>query len=53
VFPLPSLPWQEAQFWAHVALASAATPTAADAITIPARTNIFRFTELMAFANLI
>jgi len=51
VFPLPSFPWQEAQFCAHVALASAAAPTPADAITIAARTNIFRFIELVAFAN--
>jgi hypothetical protein len=32
-------------------LASAAAPTPADAITIAARINIFRFIELMAFAN--
>ena len=46
VFPLPSFPWQEAQFCAHVVLASAAAPTPADAITIAARTDIFRFIEL-------
>jgi hypothetical protein len=47
VFPLPSFPWQEAQFCAHVALASAATLTPADTMTTIARTNICRFITLV------
>jgi hypothetical protein len=41
-----SFPWQEAQFCAHVALTLAAAATPADAITIAARTNNFRFIEI-------
>src|SRR5882762_1853371 len=49
VLPLPSLPWQEAQFWTHSAAASAPNAVPEEAMMIARITEVVSFIRLGSF----